>query len=156
MVRASIFSSSLFITSFLKMLYWKSVLTLPLQLILVKSQCMNSLILSSPSYYTILFDKFMFLGRNMAWRSHYFLIDPDDDWWWVFTLLFLGLFFFHVFFLSCLFSFASFFIHFFFICCIFLFLHLFVDFRNDFWTDFWKDFRSLLTLVLPLLTVSFH
>ena len=55
-------------------------------------------------------EKTIFLDRHMAWRSHnsFFVFVS-------FYLLFISVFFFRVFFLSCLFSFLSFFFHVFFL-----------------------------------------
>ena len=67
----------------------------------------------------------------MAWRSHNSLaVDESLSSFFVFVsfyLLFISVFFFRVFFLSCLFSFTSFF---------------WADFLTYFRTDFWTDFQT--------------
>ena len=85
-----------------------------------------------------------FLDRHMTWWSHNFLIDPEES--------LTSFFFFCIFFRLHLFSLHLFLFTSFLFVASFLFLCLFADF----WTDFRMDFRSLLTLVLPLMTVLFH
>ena len=107
--------------------------------------------------FILLFFFRVFFSFACFFLSHLFLMSFFFHVFFLLHLFSFTSFFFHIFFLSHLFTFTSFFFHIFFLftsflfVAYFLFLHLFADFR----TDFQMDFCSLLTLVLPLLTVLF-